>query len=400
MKTSYPSLSVLFLLFSFSILFVSCSQESTITAPNENKVTPLAKAAVVPTGSINHLTDTVITFPKSGKTLSVSKSYTANQLAQIDNYLATHNIPVVKSLVVPNALSCYQRWTYNYIMENRFEPADQKNIGIWCDYLTPAQCLNYGFNQYFVYDFSNINLNINSAITAGYQAANIMASLGGNYTNALSYINGITSLTPNVGYYYVDEPAETNSYTTDQIYNFYTALAANPYTSGSKLCMSSYNELMTFYYTPIHLSEPNALIMCDEYHGNVLGDVTNYWDWFNTTYTYNSHMNFMHIVINNGTGGGHNTWTSNNSSSWYDLFTKANGLGQNHVWLYAAGTGNEDAIINFCIAAWQSEWMYRYQSTLATLWRCSGDCTTCNWPYGSWTIVEANIVLGGQWISF
>ena len=204
----------------------------------------------------------------------------------------------------------------------------------------------------------------------------------------------------NIRYYYLDEPAERGTYTQTQFYNVYAALART--LPSSQLCASSYDELQTFYWTPLHASNPNFEIICDEYHGNVLGEVTDYWNWFKPAYTYNSNMNLMNVVTNNGTGGGHNTWTGKNSSSWWQLFTEANNLGENTVWLYAYQTGNEAAVLNFCNAAFQSGWMYQYQLTLATLWQCNNQqsCTNCSWPNGNWTILEANMVWNGQWMEY
>ncbi len=54
MKTFYSSSVVLFILISFSILFVSCSQESGITTPNVNNGKALTKTAELTSSSINH----------------------------------------------------------------------------------------------------------------------------------------------------------------------------------------------------------------------------------------------------------------------------------------------------------------------------------------------------------
>ena len=184
--------------------------------------------------------------------------------------------------------------------------------------------------------------------------------------------------------------------------NLYTFLAAK--LPSCQLSMSTYsNFINNFAYIPIHLNEPNDQIMCDEYTGDAAGDVTDYWNFYKTSYTYNSNMNWVHVlIIVPGPYQGRNSYTGNLSSNWWQLFTEANNLGESHVWLYAYQVGRESDVLNFCNAAFQSGWMKQYQLTLATLWQCNNQqsCTNCSWPNGNWTILEANMYWNGQWIEY
>ena len=84
----------------------------------------MAKNAVIATGSINLSTDTVITLPKSGKRLVLSKSYSAYQLAQIDSFLTTHTIGTKPAGVTPNLQDCADKTFYTIGKQN------QINIGL------------------------------------------------------------------------------------------------------------------------------------------------------------------------------------------------------------------------------------------------------------------------------
>jgi hypothetical protein len=74
MKTLTISLFSFVMLLTLSTLFLSCSSENSITQPPEGATNtkPLAK---VTTASIDHNKDTLITLPKSGKTIEIEKVF-------------------------------------------------------------------------------------------------------------------------------------------------------------------------------------------------------------------------------------------------------------------------------------------------------------------------------------
>lgn len=75
MKTSIYSFVVFFLFLVYSVLFIGCSQESSITAPNVNEGTTMAKSVAIPTVTLNKLLDTTISLPISKLNIVISKSY-------------------------------------------------------------------------------------------------------------------------------------------------------------------------------------------------------------------------------------------------------------------------------------------------------------------------------------
>ena len=109
----------------------------------------------------------------------------------------------------------------------------------------------------------------------------------------------------------------------------------------------------------------------------------------------------MHVVINNGNGRTQ-ICTGFNSDPWSQLFAEANNLNENDVWLYAYQTGNKAAILNFCLQAWQSEWMYRWNQQITTYWACStpNPCTNCIWPNGGHWYIVAIYYNGGNWLDY
>ena len=405
MKTSYRSFAVFFLLFSFSILFVSCSQESGITSPNESQATTMAKNGCIATGSINHSTDTVISFPKSKKEVVLPKGFPADKIKLMDDYMATHNISVKTQVVQRNTLSCGTYITNNFVTTNYFEPAYNKYIGICTDYLSYYKCHSYGFNQYFVgnnqdaVQFSNA---IQTAIDSGFSASNIMADLGNSPTFADNYLSGSPK---NIGYYYIDEPFERITYGPVQIQDLCSALASKY--SGGAIEVTSYTPANTVadiyhaydWYTRILNSSSNIYIQCDEYYGNCAGHTYQYWNLYKQCYSSKNKSNWMHVVINNGNGNASSCGYA--ATSWQTLITTANNLGINNIWLYAYQTGNENAVINFSISAWETGWMYRFQNMITTVWLCNTNnpCANCVSPNGNWYIDEM-YSYGGQWISY
>ncbi len=128
---------------------------------------------------------------------------------------------------------------------NIYEPAYQKNIGIWANYLTPSQCINYGFNQYFV----SGNLN--------------------QIESAISTAKSIIGDSPhNIGYYYIDEPWENETYSLQQVDSLCLIISSN--NANAELMIGEYQ----FPYYGINyetyykdlLQNSNARIMYEQYY--------------------------------------------------------------------------------------------------------------------------------------
>ena len=132
MKNSIGSIVFYVILFSISILFVSCSSESTITSPPTAKnittaSTTMTKQVAVTTSS----PDTIVFLPVSKKTIDISKGMSAKRIAILDKYLSTHTIPTKTQVVSPNALSCNLHFDYSWELENQYQSISGKHLGIW-----------------------------------------------------------------------------------------------------------------------------------------------------------------------------------------------------------------------------------------------------------------------------
>ena len=419
MKTSYHSFEIIILLFSFSIFFVSCSNEPGITTPNENLATNMAKTVVLSTASFDHTLDTVITFPKSGKTIVISKSFTAKQIADIDNYMATHNILTKSATMSPMLLDCSVRTFTNWELENTYQTELGKYLGIWCDYLTPAQCRNYGFNQLFIpcSDNGTINSNITTAVNAGFSTQNLMVGLGSsNSANAAGIINGTTV----VGYYYIEEPFEKMAFGDSLITvlpylanlirnkNYSNKLFFSswflPYTSSCNV-IDKWPPGGTSFYSGIEnifsLSS-NSYLLCDEYYSNCCRDCSGYWDAFQSFYGTRNIANWMQVVTNNGSTGYYRGFCGTHSTDWSTLFGHANGYGMTNIWLYAYQTGDETAVQNFCNSAWATGWLLRQEKQICVEYKCiEKSCTYCSYPNnGDWILYDVWYTGPIQYVSY
>ncbi len=348
--------------------------------------------------------DTVVYFPKSGKRLVVSKNYSAYQLAQIDSFLSVHTIKTITSRVTPNLQNCADRTFYNWEVEpNQYQTTPGKYLGIVCDYLTPSQCLNYGFNQLFIPNGSSGSVNnaIQVAINARFSRNNLMVDLGeSNSAAACSIITGIPS-SEEPGYYYIDEPFEKtrfgDSITTVIPYLANLISSNNP---SAKLFLSSFtlpfntgcntrNYLAGFEY--LFSLNSNIYVQCDAYPSDCCYPTTGYWDKFNNAFGAHDISNWMSVTVNNGSTPGSYPcagypWP--NSSDWSSLFGEANAIGMNNIWLYAYQTGNQAAVSNFAYSAWTNGFVLNLEKQVFTEWKCTQDnCTDCVWPNeGVWYI--------------
>jgi hypothetical protein len=147
--------------------------------------------------------------------------------------------------------------------------------------------------------------------------------------------------------------------------------------------------------------------MSDQYHGNCAGYATDYWDQFYTYYGANKSIsNWMEVVANNGDGNTHVDCIYQNrvSSNWSSLFDRANAHSQNEVWLFAANTGNETAVSNFCEAAWTKGWLLQKFQYVIINYRCDElpACTKCSWEpeKGYWYIDDINYTSIYQYMSY
>ena len=395
MKNSYRSFAVFFLLFSFSILFISCSQESGITTPNEGQATSMVKNAVIPTVKINHDVDTVIILPQSHTTIIISKSVSMDRIALMDDYLMAEKkspnskkstAPITQSIKPDLRLCQYEFDTVTFWEAENYSPAQGKTLGICTNEITWSKAnYQYGFSKIFVTSAADID----NAYSAGYSYDNMMYQL--NLPGYSTDIQASNSGGRHVGSYYIDEPIERGVWTPTLVLDA-ASLTSKPVMLGSfKFPVSpQYYDILTNktygqIYGPLMSSANNLYIMCDKYYGNCLGGHTyEYWNEFHGYYCANKNFsNWFHVVINNGNGISSSCQYA--ATSWITLLTTADGKGINEVWLYAQDTGDETGIANCCASCWQDHWLTQFQRQRVNVLINTG--TTCS-PNGPWGMYD------------
>jgi hypothetical protein len=406
MKSALTCFSLCLVLLSFSIIPSGCSYDAGITVPGVENITSLAKKGPAPSVKINHSADTVIAFPKSGKVLVVNKNLSASQFSQIDDYLASHIItvqPVRYSGALPQSADSVRYTDYNWELQNKYQSAPGKYLGIWCDYLTPVQSLNLGFNGLFISgDVQSVNSAVSEAQSAGFNPADLLISLGSsNSASAAAIISGA----PDAGYYFIDEPFETKAFgdSTQTVIPYLAGLIKSKNPAG-KLLLTSYftpytslcnglsaltgsNGLNPGFQNLFSL-DSNVYVQCDEYYSNCCASASGYWDSFNQYYGTRNISNWMHLVVNNGsTGYYQGLCSSGTSTDWADLFDRANSYGMNNIWLYAYGTGNDSLVSAFASVAWSRGFSLRQSFYIGSVWSSSQDSSSFP-DKGTWSLME------------
>jgi hypothetical protein len=387
----------------------SCSSENGITSPPEDKTTALAKTNVLPTTElpsfhINHSIDTVIKLPKSGKTILVSKTWSAQIIASIDDYNVAHpnisSIPFKNANVILPMDYCYE-CEYDSIgweMEMQFKPAPGKMMGISTDIINLFTCYQYGFNQYITSASDSNSFKTNVAAAEQYFSPNnIGVWLPKNNLQDLINLLNILNCSVKVKYYLIDEPIETNAWGSNALWYItnYIAPTIASFTNNAKLILTSYmkttdntcgtstggalkNQVIQYF--------PNTVcVACDQYYGNCCGNTGDYWNDYAGFYgTANNFTNFMDVLINNGNS--YEYWPCNrtHSSGFSDLFTNYTSHGDNTAWLYACacGGGTWQDVLNYSSVAYQNDWVLIYMRQIDYVFK-NTDCT-CKWGNGNW----------------
>ena len=383
-----------FLLISFFL--ISCSQESSITAPNVSNGTALAKTsakvASIPTSSINHATDTVVTFPKSGKRFVVSKTLTANQLSKMDNYLSTHALTEATGSITPDLQNCNDYPVYSWQLLQQYRSLPPYHMGIWVspDVISYTKAYNqYGFNELLIQP-SELSTVLTTPPT--WKADSLMMSLG-NGRNSLNIYNA--NSVPAVGYYFIDEPYQ-NNVPRSGVTLVESAVAVGA--PSAKVMFSDwewpwFNITCGGYdYSTVsqYLNGSNSGIMCDQYLlSNSCGDMLAFWQEYYSTYSPHSWMNWADN-------------TGSNAGDWANCFNWMNIEGLTNVWLYADESGNEGVIQEWCQNAWEKYWLLEEEQYIQTIWSCiEPSCSDCNYPTeGDWEIVGMYYYNQYQYVNF
>jgi len=304
--------------------------------------------------------DTLVYLSKSKLKFKLKKEFTKEQIAQIDEYLATHEIPTVSDTIIsPMRELCGTHDSYGYAWGNSYRPVAGKYLGIALsqDVVTYSKAVStYGFSKIFVSSGDEINL----AHSAGFSYANMMFGIA----------NPQQQIDTNVGSYHIDEAFENHS----DIWNVTSIGNMADRVSSKKLMLSSYympfipssgNTFIGTRYANTISSRSNIYIMCDEYHGNCFGRVDDYWYMFQWVYSAPKNIsNWLSVTANNGDGNTHVACPYINApaDNWFNMLGHANEMGINEIWLWANGTGNEAGVSNFSEQAWEQDWLLRARS--------------------------------------
>jgi|GEM_PF-1146635 len=341
--------------------------------------------------------DTLVYLKKSKLKFKLKKEFTKEQIAQIDEYLATHEIPTISDTIIsPMRELCGTHDSYGWAFGSSYIPVAGKYLGIALsqDVVTYSNAkYKYGFSKIFVWGDYDINL----AYSAGFSYDNMMFGIA----------NPQQQIPSNVGSYHIDEVFEKHS----DVWDDYTIAQKAGSVYPKKVFLSSYKWPSWPYSYPVTYgakygsainSGTNIFIMCDEYHGNCWAKCTppvhtvdDYWNEFKGYYGANKNIsNWLNLTANNGDGSTHVDCGCSNavSNNWNDLFGNAYRNNINEVWLWASGTGNEISVQNFCSQAWGNGWLLRAYGYYCIVWGCdSQPCyPDCQWGVGlgTWYIKQ------------
>lgn len=387
MKNSIRLLVFFTILFSLPIVLGSCSSESTLTSPSENKnnTAPMPKVLANSTATIDHTIDTVITLPKSKISVVVNKNLSIDKIRIMDDYYSTHTIsqssknkisPTLQS-ISPNYRWCPYHTDTISVLQNQYGQVPGKSLGIddgsYIISLKDAHDI-YGFSLAYANGFNDIS----NLEAAGYSDSNIMVGVGDPSKAHPNQYN-------KCGYYEIDEPLKMG-YSYTATINFDDTIAS--WNSGAKLLLTDYNwpaaevcdgGRSAGLFLTLYMSNNNTYIMCDQYDGDLCGSECDYWDEYSHYYNPIPFSNWlMNELIQ--------------SSNWSCAFNLANGSDQNinQIWLFADGDGDLTSLQTFCGYAWQYGWLVRQEGRLVEVWQNTDG--TCNWETGNWTLISSHYI--------
>jgi len=321
---------------------------------------------------------------KSKLKFKLKKEFTKEQIAQIDEYLATHEIPTVSDTIIsPMRELCGTHDSYGWAFGDSYIPVDGKYLGIALsqDVVSYYNALHkYGFSKIFVWGDYDINL----AYSAGFSYDNMMFGIA----------NPQQQIPTNVGSYHIDELYEHASlqWSLSEINQLADSV------SPKKVFLSSYKWPSLIYgiiptrtyghmYGNAINCANNVFITCDEYYGNCFGTVDDYWNQFRDYYMQTKNIsNWMSLLVNNGDGNSNVKcpYIISDSNNWYDLLGNANRHNMNEIWLWAGGNGIESDVQYFSEQAWERDWLLRAYGYYCIVWGCdSQPCyPDCQWGVG------------------
>ncbi len=347
------------------------------------QVKALAKTAAVQTASIssiNNGADTVITLPKSGKVVSISKDLPADKIKMLDKYFSKHkNIPTQIQIVSPMMQACNDRIFLDWEEENQYQSVPGKHLGIWDE-----QRINNWQNYYNLYGFNEIFLGSSSEFAAAndnnnlFKTDSILAGL-----SKTNYQANVQSWYPlGIHRFEFDEPLDSFSppnLTVDELVSYTNWIYSNY--SNTKVAYKTYepngNPYFPWYQSAIRQTY-NSYIMCDQYQ-----------DGQSYMWQHYSAPNYFGTDRAN-IGGNWVDYNHDYSENMYStLFSVANNLGINQIWFYADDPSDPSNGLNaFLYAAWANGWLLKCLRQFYVEYKCNGDCTNCDWPNGNFYIAR------------
>jgi hypothetical protein len=383
-------LSLILLSFSSSIFFLSCGSENSITQPPESSggAKPLAKLSAA---SIDHSKDTVISLPKSKKTIVIKKGLSKAEINKIDNFIIDHGISDQGSTVSPELQNCSEHESTYWETEQAYQSIPGKFLGIATNLIPLDSAHNtYGFTG------AQIDPSQYATAIANFNAQDLAYGLpNNNWINAENTINNSNV----VGYYFIDEPNEHN--VSEAQMGLLADLIDSKSQGQAKFFFTEYNwpaNALCNAYNGCGLTDENYLdnintyIQCDQYQGNCCAVTAGFWDEYQAYFTASKNIsNWMSLNINADGNPLGRAGCNGKANTWSDLFGNANRYGMNNIWLYADNNGVEANIQEFCLAAYEAGWLLQEQKQVITNWECSNPnpCTNCSFPdEGNWYIVN------------
>ncbi len=307
---------------------------------------------------------------ESGKTIIKPK-----KKITLKEFLASQPYKLTLDNSVPQSKSAPCNWRqYTYYSLTKFEPYTGKATGVFInsssDVTWSAMKYTYGFRGVMVYP-----TDYNYARNAGWENSEIYIRLWRSRHDSLQSIQAISSSSPYVQGFYIDEPIEHDECNPNAQVNYVNRMASLVYPK--PLLIGSYKigtEIiycgllpstidLTYYYNNILSTSSNSYVLCDEYRNDHFSMNTR-WMSYKVNYGLKNTKNFLHIDFNRP----NNTW---GYANWNDLFGFAASIGISKMWLFSDREyNNQNGMYSFCQSAFNNYWLRGFNENITVIERC------------------------------
>lgn len=297
------------------------------------------------------------------------------------------------TIIEPYAQSSCQKDVDYWVLE-KYVPVPGKTIGIWPNdwsyYWVDKYRNYYGFAEFFILHWRNGSnettlQDLQTAYDVGYSNSNIMFGTGG----AIFSINEEARF-KSFAYYYVDEPIEQGRLTSSQLNDAAIFInSINPQakfkvgTSYGKYAITSNDDAYKTFVGNFNFTD----ILFTAYEGGIFQNVcdqSEHWTYFRDFYGGSKVVSqWIHIDRDYDGPPAYHC-----DIEYRTLFSSANALGLNKIWLFANGSSHFERLETFCVDAFLTGWLNRFERKWVYTYKCINqnpcDCD----PY----------TLGGEWI--